>query len=384
MQFVSITWLAWLLGTVAFYWLLPAGARKGFLIGVTATFLGIHAPLSLAILSAFALLLWLVTRIDRPRKTWSIATAATMLVTIVLFKVRAVSRAEDVVIDTIIPLGLSFYTFRCLHVLFDHYRGTSLKMRPGELLAYLFFLPTIVVGPIHRSPEFVRDHRHLRWSGENISEGIERIVGGYFKIAVLGNFLVTGKLGEFVQSLDPQHTFLIQYLRMVRTALNVYFQFSGFSDVAIGFGLLLGYRVMENFRWPYLSLNIGDFWRRWHMSLTSWSRVYVYMPMLGVTRQPRLAALASLLMIGLWHELSLRFVLWGLYHFAGIMVFQAWLRQKRRWKIPVAKTRTTKAFANGLAMLLTVHFVWLGFALVRQPDLRSAITVLNDLLMLGR
>jgi len=89
-------------------------------------------------------------------------------------------------------------------------------------------------------------------------------------------------------------------------------------------------------------------------------------------------------MIGLWHELSLRIVLWGLYHFAGIMVFQAWLRQKRRWKIPVAKTRTTKALANGLAMLLTVHFVWLGFALVRQPDLRSAMTVLTDLLMLGR
>ena len=76
--------------------------------------------------------------------------------------------------------------------------------------------------------------------------------------------------------------------------------------------------------------------------------------------------------------------MWGLYHTAGIMVYQAWLRQKRRWKIAAAKTRTTKALANGLAMLLTVHFVWLGFALVRQPDLRSAMTVLTDLLMLGR
>jgi alginate O-acetyltransferase complex protein AlgI len=383
-QIVSITWLAWLLGTVAFYWLLPAGARKGLLIGVTAAFLGIHAPLSLGILSAFALLLWLATRVDKPRKTWSIATAATMLVTLVVFKLRAVSSPHNIVIDTIIPLGLSFYTFRCLHVLFDHYRGSSLQMRPGELVAYLFFLPTIFVGPIHRSPEFVHEHRHLRWSSENISEGIERIIGGYFKIAVLGNFLVTGKLGGFVQSLDSQHTFLIQYLRMVRTALNLYFQFSGFSDVAIGFALLLGYRVMENFRWPYLSVNIGEFWRRWHMSLTSWSRVYVYMPMLGATRHPRLAALASLLMIGLWHELSLRFVLWGLYHTAGILVFQAWLRQKRRWKIPVAKTLIAKAFANGLATLLTLHFVWLGFALVLQPDLKAAVTVLSDLLMLGR
>ena len=383
MQFLSITWLGWLLGTVAVYWLLPARARRGFLIAATATFLGIHAPLSLAILSLFVLLLYLATRVEKPRAAWSGATAAVMLVTIVIFKLRVASRTNDDVVDMIIPLGLSFYTFRCLHVLFDHYRGTSLKMRPGELLAYLFFLPTIVVGPIHRAPEFLGDYRSLHWSGEKISEGIERIVSGYFKIAVLGNFLVTAKLGEVVQSLDPQHTFLIQYLRMVRTALNLYFQFSGFSDVAIGFGLLLGYRVMENFRWPYLALNLGDFWRRWHMSLTSWSRVYVYMPMLGATRHPRLASLASMLMIGLWHELSLRFVLWGLYHTAGIIVFQAWLRQKRRWKL-VAKTRTTKVFANGLAMLLTVHYVWLGFALVHQPDLRSVMTVLKDLLMLGR
>ena len=384
MHFLSITWLGWLLGTVAVYWLLPARARKGCLIGVTALFLGIHAPVSLALLSMFTLLLYLITRVDRPRESWSAATAAVMLVTLVVFKLQVVSRADDVAIDAIIPLGLSFYTFRCLHLLFDHHRGSAPKMATGELMAYLFFLPTIVVGPIHRAPEFLRDSRSLHWSSEKISEGIERIVSGYFKIAVLGNFLVTAKLGAFVQSLDQQHTFLIQYLRMVRTALNLYFQFSGFSDVAIGFGLLLGYRVMENFRWPYLSLNLADFWRRWHMSLTSWSRVYVYMPMLGATRHPRLAALASLLMIGLWHELSLRFVLWGLYHAVGIMVFQAWLRQKRRWKFPVAKTRTTKAFANGLAMLLTVHYVWLGFALVQQPDLRSAMTVLNDLLMLGR
>jgi len=383
-QFVSITWLGWLLGTVAVFWLLPARARKGFLIAVTATFLGIHATLSLAILTLFTLLLYLATRFDRPRATWSIATAAVMLVTLVLFKLRAVSRADNVVIDTIIPLGLSYYTFRCLHVLFDHYRGTSAKMRPGELLAYLFFLPTIVVGPIHRSPEFIRDHRNLHWSGEKISEGIERIVSGYFKIAVLGNFLVAARLGNVLQSLDPQHTFLIQYLRMVRIALNLYLQFSGFSDVAIGFGLLLGYRVMENFRWPYLSLNIADFWRRWHISLTSWSRDYVYMPLLGATRRPGLASVASFLMIGLWHELSLRFLFWGLYHATGVLVWQAWQRRKRRWKIPVAKTRITKTFANGLAMLLTVHYVWLGFALVGQPDFRSAVTLLNDLLMLGR
>jgi alginate O-acetyltransferase complex protein AlgI len=381
MQFLSITWIGWLLGTVAGYWLVPAPVRKEFLIGVTAAFLAIHAALSLAILSLFALLLYVITRIERPRTTWTAATAAVMLAALIFFKVRAVSPADDVVIDTIIPLGLSYYTFRCLHLLFDHHRGSAPQRDARELLSYLFFLPTIVVGPIHRAPEFFRDHRDVRWSAEQISAGIERIVAGYFKIAVLGNFLVTGRLGQVIQDLDPQHTFLIQYLGMVRIALNLYLQFSGFSDVAIGFALLLGYRVMENFRWPYLSLNIADFWRRWHISLTSWSRDYVYMPLLGVTRQPIVATVASFLMIGLWHELSVRFVCWGLYHAFGVIAWQAWQREKRKRKI-VAKTRTTKRIANGFAILLTVHYVWLGFALLSQPDLRSAIRFLRGLLLL--
>jgi alginate O-acetyltransferase complex protein AlgI len=141
---------------------------------------------------------------------------------------------------------------------------------------------------------------------------------------------------------------------------------------------------MENFRWPYFSVNIADFWRRWHISLTSWSRDYVYMPLLGATRRPHVATVASFVMIGLWHELSMRYLLWGLYHAAGVLVWQAWQRQKRRWKVPVAKTRTTKALANGLAILFTVHFVWFGGALVNQSDLGSVATLLNDLLLLGR
>jgi alginate O-acetyltransferase complex protein AlgI len=382
MQFLSITWIGWLLGTVAGYWLVPAGVRSYFLIVVTAAFLAIHAALSLALLSLFVLLLYLITRFDRPRTSWTVATAAVMLAALIFFKLRVVFDAADAVVETLIPLGLSYYTFRCLHLLFDHHRGNAPKMGARELLAYLFFLPTIVVGPIHRAPEFFRDHRDLRWSAEKLSAGIERIVAGYFKIAVLGNFLVTAKLGEAIQALDPQHTFLVQYLRMVRIALNLYLQFSGFSDVAIGFALLLGYRVMENFRWPYLSLNIADFWRRWHISLTSWSRDYVYMPLLGVTRNPLVATVASFLMIGLWHELSIRFVCWGLYHAFGVITWQAWQRQKRRRKL-AAKTPTTRVLANGLAMLLTVHYVWLGFALLSQPDLASAITLLRDLLMLG-
>jgi len=383
-QFLSLTWFAWLLGTVSVYWLLPASVRQGFLIGVTAVFLGVHSPPSLVILCVFTGLLHAVTRAAKPRAAASSAAALVMLGTLVFFKLRVVSDSDNVITDTIIPLGLSYYTFRCLHFLFERYRGSLPAMPLVELLAYLFFLPTIVVGPIHRAPAFVRDHASLRWSADNLSEGLERIVGGYFKIAVLGNFLVTAKLGEFLETVDPAHTFVIQYVRMVRGGLNLYLQFSGFSDVAIGFALLLGYRVIENFRWPYLSTNIAEFWRRWHISLTSWSRDYVYMPLLGITRNPHVATVASFVMIGLWHEISIRYLFWGLYHASGVISWQAWQRRKRRYKLPVAKTPGTKALANGLATLVTVHYVWLGFALIRQPDLASAMTLLNDLFLPGR
>ena len=380
MHFLSPSWIAWLLGTVAAYWLLPSGARRWFLVGATAAFLAIYSLPSIAILSFFVAVLFLATRAERPTAALSITAAVAMLGTLVLFKIRATSGKEDVVSDLLIPLGLSYYTFRCLHFLVDRYRGTLPRTGFAEMIAYLYFLPTIVVGPIHRAPAFLRDHRNIRWSSQDLSEGMERIVVGYFKIAVLGNFLVTAKLGEVLQLIDPADAFLHQYVRMVRTGLNLYVQFSGFSDVAIGFGLLLGYRVLENFRWPYLSANIADFWRRWHISLTSWSRDYVYMPLLGATRNPHVATVASFLMIGLWHEISVRYLLWGLYHAAGVLAWQSWQRQKRRLKLPKATTPAMKAIASGLATLVTVHFVWLGFALVREPDLRSALQLLSDLL----
>jgi alginate O-acetyltransferase complex protein AlgI len=379
-QFLSVTWVAWLLGTVAVYWLLPMGARRWFLVAITGAFLAIHSPASLALLTLFVALLALATRAEKPGAAASLVTAVVMLGILVFFKLRVVAGAEGLVGDTLIPLGLSYYTFRCLHFLFDRYRGTVARTPLPDLLAYLFFLPTIVVGPIHRAPAFLNDRRDLRWSADLLSEGIERIVGGYFKIAVLGNFLVTAKLGEVLQSIDPAHTFVLQYARMVRTGLNLYLQFSGFSDVAIGFALLLGYRVIENFRWPYLSVNIAEFWRRWHISLTSWSRDYVYMPLLGVTRNPYAATVASFLMIGLWHELSLRYVFWALYHAGGVLAWQSWQRIKRRRKW-IARTRVTKALARGLAVLATVHFVWLGFALVRESDVGSALAVLENLLL---
>jgi alginate O-acetyltransferase complex protein AlgI len=382
MHFLSVTWIAWLLGVVGLFWLLPARQRHAFLVLATAAFLAAHSLPSLILLIGFTAATVMATRPGARQRLRIWAAALAMLTALVGFKLLS-TPSGSAVQDLAIPLGLSYYTFRCLHVLFDTLRGTARPVTPPQLVAYLFFLPTIVIGPIHRMPAFLRDRLDHCWTAAAISGGLERVVIGYFKIAVVGNFLVAGQLGSAIRGVEETSPQLAAYLAIVQIGLNLYVQFSGFSDVAIGFARLLGYRVIENFDWPYFARNIGDFWRRWHISLASWSRDYVYMPLLGLTRNPYWATIACFLVIGLWHEVSLRYAAWGLYHGLGIIGFQQWQALKRRLKLPQARPGAMRALAQTLSVALTVHYVWLGFALVRQPDLAAAAALLRKLVGVG-
>jgi alginate O-acetyltransferase complex protein AlgI len=265
-----------------------------------------------------------------------------------------------------------------MHYALERYKGTLDKHGFKEFLGYLFFLPTIVIGPINRFGPFLRDVRRQRWDGSLMSEGLERILYGYVKITVLGNFLVASQLGGWIETLRPDHPVLGEYLGVVRYGLNSYLQFAGFSDVAIGFALLLGYRVIENFDWPYLRTNISAFWRSWHISLTSWCRDYVYGSVFAVSRSPALGALATLVVVGLWHEISVRYLLWGVYHGVGLIVWQRFQDLKRY--LPTVTHPLGRRAIDGLSILLTVHFVWFSFVLVSQPTLAMAWQVYRTIL----
>ena len=251
--------------------------------------------------------------------------------------------------------------------------------RLHDMIVYLFFLPTIVVGPIHRFGRFAADLRRHRWDAALISEGLERILYGYVKIAVLANYLVSGEMARLIGTIPPDQQPLIYYLDMVRIGLNLYFQFSGFSDVAIGFARLLGFRVMENFNWPYLQTNISDFWRSWHISLTSWVREYVYTTVFSLSRNPALGAVATLVIIGIWHEVSLRYLVWGAYHGLGIVAWQQFTRIAGPY-LPTIETGIAGVAVKAFKILLTVHFVWIGFVLVRQPTLADSWHVISTIL----
>jgi D-alanyl-lipoteichoic acid acyltransferase DltB (MBOAT superfamily) len=374
MHFVSLVWFAWLAGTVAMYWIIPHRWRDIGLILVSLAFLAVHAPGSALLLASFSLLTYACGKKgEHHGGHWIVLAAVVMLSVLIYYKVTVRASPEDFLREVLIPMGLSYYSFRCFHYLLERFRGTLPSHTFQEFLSYLFFLPTMVVGPIHRFTPFLHDHHTKEWRSDTLSEGMERILYGYVKVAVLANFLFSTQMTWFIGSIDPQATTRILYLEMIRGAMNLYLQFSGFSDIAIGFALLLGYRVMENFNNPYGQRNIADFWRSWHMSLSSWCRDYVYLPMIGLTRNPYVANITAFLVIGLWHEVSLRFVVWALYHATGVIIWREFQTLKRKLGLPRLRRGVLAMVVHGASIVLTFHFVGFGFTIARQPTLAAVL-----------
>lgn len=379
MQFVSIEWFAWMAGTVALFWAVPAAWRHYALAGVTLAFVLIYSPISAAYLAAFTLMTYFLSRGTHPSGYRISALVAVIVAVLGVYKVMISADEGNMLESVVMPLGLSYYSFRCIHYLIERYKGGLPRHDFRDLVFYLLFLPTIVVGPIHRFPAFHKDLRRHRWDGRMLSEGLERILYGYVKIAVIGNYLVSGQLAAYIGGLDPSQQVLIYYLEIVRTGLNLYFQFSGFSDVAIGFSRLLGFRVMENFNWPYLQKNISDFWRCWHISLTGFVREYVYTSAISISRSPAVGALASMFVIGMWHEVSLRYAVWVVYHSIGIIIWQQF--QKLKPSLPAIAQPWLRRLLDAASIVLTVHFVWVGFVIVRQKELADAWRVISTVLL---
>lgn len=378
MSFLSPAWLAWMAGTVLAFWLCPAAWRFRLLAATTLAFLvwaDWRSAVALALLTGTTWLLARGASLDGRRTLLALLPGLTLLFG---FKLWSAGAGDDLFVATLIPLGLSYYSLRAMHFVLERYKGAIGETSLQSFAEYLFFLPTVVIGPIHRYPAFERDRRRHRWDQGLFSEGLERILYGYVKIAVLGNFLVSQVFAEWAAEVTAPDTPLALYLLMVEIGFNLYFQFSGYSDIAIGFARLLGLRVMENFRWPFLQKNISDFWRAWHISLTSWSREYVHGGVVALTRRPALGVLATLVAIGLWHEISLRYLAWGLYHGLGIVV---WQRLQPLWRyLPAVRVRPLRLLLDLGSILLTLHFVLLGFLLVRQPDLEAMAATAGRLL----
>lgn len=368
------------------HWLLPEKWRGGWIIAFTAFFIGVLNWPSLAIMCVMSVLVYaLAGRHDHITGKRLIAIIAGIAAILVFYKTKAammgytIDNAAAFEQSYLIPLGLSYYTFRCIHYAIEKYKHAIPAHGFYSFAQYMFFLPVITAGPIHRYPEFARDIDRKRWNPFMFAEGLERLIYGYVKISFIANLLVNFLFVVYINQIMPEHRALGHYLYMLQMGMSLYFLFSGYSDIAIGFGLMLGVRVMENFNWPFLARNISDFWRRWHISLTSWCRDYVYMGTIATTRSAVLAALAAMLVMGLWHEFSLRYLLWGIYQGFGIIIWQGFQQIKPR--LPAVNSKAAKAALRVLSTLLTLHYILAGFMLVRQDTPAQALDFMKTMVL---
>lgn len=258
-----------------------------------------------------------------------------------------------------LPIGISFYIFQSISYLVDVYRrDTPVQKNFWGLLLYISMFPQLIAGPIVRYGTVAEEIHHRRVSGDDISEGVFRFLIGLGKKVIIANQL--GEIATDMLGRGMEHTSVAgAWIGLVCFSLQIYFDFSGYSDMAIGIGRCLGFHFNENFDHPYTSRTITEFWRRWHMSLGSFFRDYVYIPLGGNRRHQLVNIMLVWILTGLWHGASWNFVLWGLY-FGIILLVEKHTLLKIRERVPTP-----------LLHLYAIAIVVMGWALFYFDDVKD-------------
>lgn len=343
----GVFWLV-IMGSLIVFWSLPKGLRYGFLACASVGYLATLAPMSILGLSVWALAFyWLAPKAIgtgpvADRMIWGLILA--ILGYLAYFKyipplIAAVSGGSTAE-ALIIPLGISYFTFKLIHYAIEVRRGNITDRSLQQFLCYIFLFSIFTAGPIERFDQFLANQDN-RLNLDSFVVGLTRIFHGLIKKLVIGEMFLrpclktvtTGKV--LVERLEFLHTYEVWGF-MVISYLIMYMDFSAYSDIAIGTSRLFGLRIMENFNFPIIAKSISDYWKRWHVSLSTWCQTYVYMPVIGLTRNPYIAAYASFLVMGLWHAGTFGRICWGAYHATGVAIYMMWsqFKRKRRWRTP--------------------------------------------------
>ena len=293
-------------------------------------------------------------------------------------------------------LGFSYVAFRLIHTLRDRQTGLLPALSLREYVTYIIFAPAFIAGPIDRAERFVQDLRALPHmvglDAARFGEAGLRIASGLFKKFVIADSLAQGMSLTAVNAAQATST-LGLWMLLYGYALRLYFDFAGYTDMAIGLGLLFGIRLPENFDRPYLKSNITTFWQSWHMTLSSWARFYVFTPLSRslLRRKPRpsptlivlVAQIATMTTIGLWHGISWTFFIWGLWHGVGLFVHKQWSDRTRKWYRELAEKPWQKRAWTLFSWFVTLQFVVLGWVWFLLPELSLAAATFGKLFGFG-
>jgi len=373
--------------TLPLYWLLPRPAwRLGFLAAACVVFHGYFAgPAGVAPIVALMVVTYFAGLSRRPGVllgamvlcvaslcfykylNFLIAAAVAPLSAGLATRLTADAQA---LLPAAPPLGVSFFVFEFVHYLYEVRKGGEPIRSPLKFILFSIFFPSLVAGPIKRYQQFIPalEDGARRVRLDDLAEGVRRVGVGLLK-----KILIADNLTQYIELTQPDYAALGTGMRWVLVgaiAFRILMDFSGYSDIAIGFARMLGVTLPENFAWPYLATSLQDFWRRWHISLSSWIRDYVYIPLGGSRRGLWMRVengLIAFALCGLWHGPAWHFVVWGLYHGAGLAV-GAGYRQ-----VPVAGPALAWLFDRtgfvgaAVGWLLTQAYVWIGWLIFFHP-----------------
>ncbi len=390
----NLSWWVFLGLAPLVYWLAPARFRAGILIIASFTVLALISPVSVAFMVALSLFVYFVLKYAAPTPGIAViegdpSIAATPYLPNKIGKIRMTTWMFFLVLGYLfwykytpqissflipdssfahiaIPIGISYFAFKLMHYALERGRGTLPAHNIQDFVSWMFLMPTFTSGPIERFDHF-QAHKETTFRFAFVVEGLTRIAQGLVKRFILVDqlthlavYLAGENIVDFAHGVGGQQGALVVWAYLFVAVVILYLDFSAYTDIAIGASRLFGLRIMENFDYPLLATNITDFWKRWHMSLTGWCRAYVYMPMIGITRNPHLAVIVTFLLVGLWHAGTIHWLAWGLWHGCGQAFAIQWQRFSQRRKIKFFKTRPGKIV--GWAM--TMAYVSLGGALV--------------------
>lgn len=270
-----------------------------------------------------------------------------------------------------LPIGISFYTFQIVSYIVDVYRGTVKRQRNIiNLAAYITMFPQLIAGPIVRYSDIEKQLEERKYDIDEIALGVRRLVLGLGKKILIANTL--GELCEIFKASDDKSV-LFFWVYAIAVSLHIYFDFSGYSDMAIGLGKILGFHFPENFNYPFISKSITEFWRRWHMSLGTWFRDYVYIP-LGGNRVSEIKWLRNILIVwlltGFWHGAAWNFVVWG-------MLFGVLLILEKKWLLKFLDRSKTASH-----VYVTI-IVIISFVIFNADNMREALTYIGNMFGMG-
>lgn len=353
MIFSSITFLFYFLPIVlTIYYIVPNKFKNSVLL-IASMFFYFYGEPKYLIIMIFSIIFTylfgiLIAKYPKHSKIFMIISICTSVAILVYFKymnflIENINMWLTKKIDfihVILPIGISFYTFQLISYIIDVYRGKAkVQKNIFKLAMYVSLFPQLIAGPIIRYTTIEKQLEKREYSFEKFAIGVRRFIIGLGKKVLIANVL-----GELISIFlaSNEKSIVFYWIYAISNMMQIYFDFSGYSDMAIGLGKMFGFDFLENFNYPYIATSITDFWRRWHISLSSWFRDYIYIP-LGGNRVSKLKWIRNILIVwlltGLWHGAAWNFILWGLY-FGILLIIEKNFLGKYLEKLPKIISRT--------------------------------------------